>query len=150
MRQPPRDERGDPRRTHGNLRAPLAGDDEKSRDFQKLSFRDACAKTKNNPLASSFPSREWQPNQSPIRLPSSSWQKKAKKFTESSHQRLLIDKTAIDLIAKRGLSVDTVGKNLTAERPEARKPKQEKSALAGRPYDMAVIPKKPELCIGKL
>lgn len=81
------------------------------RDFQKLSFRDACAKTKKDLPRSSFPSWQQLPDHSPIRLPSSSWQDKAKTFTESAHQRLLIDKIAMELIMQRGLSIDTIKKN---------------------------------------
>jgi DNA primase len=81
------------------------------RDFQKLSFRDAYAKTKKDLPGSLSQSPKQLPDQSPIRFPSCSWQDKARAFTESSHQRLLIDKTAMKLIMKRGLSVNTIKKN---------------------------------------
>ncbi len=81
------------------------------RDFQKLSFRDAYAKAKKDLPGSSFQSWNQPPAPSPIHLPSCSWQDKARAFIESSHQRLLVDKTSMELIMKRGLSVDTIKKN---------------------------------------
>jgi DNA primase len=81
------------------------------RDFQKLSFRDAYAKAKKDLPGSSFQSWNQPPDPSPIHLPSCSWQDKARAFTESSHQRLLVDKTSMELIMKRGLSVDTIKNN---------------------------------------
>ena len=48
---------------------------------------------------------------SPIQFHPARGQDKARAFIENSHQRLLIDKMAMELILKRGLSVDTIKKN---------------------------------------
>jgi DNA primase len=81
------------------------------RDFQKLSFHEACVKTKKDLPESRYPSRRRLSDPAPVRIPSSSWQDRAKIFTESSLRRLLIDKTAMELLLQRGLTVDTIKKH---------------------------------------
>ena len=56
----------------------------------------------------------------PVVAPSHSWEEKARAFIASSHQRLLIDKTALQLLEKRGLSIETIHKNQLGWNPEQR------------------------------
>jgi len=85
------------------------------RHFQKLSFRDACLKVQEH-LGDFHPSVlesrcKKQPIHPPLQLPSHSWEKKAVIFLEQSHKYLLSDKTAMELVLERGLSIDTIQKN---------------------------------------
>lgn len=77
------------------------------RDFQGLSFFEARNKVHReshqfNPKLKKTPSTKLSDSLPEI------WQSKAKLFSITSHQRLLIDPTAIELIQKRGLSLDTI------------------------------------------
>jgi DNA primase len=76
------------------------------RDFQNPSFQDALIKTQTN-----LPNLDFRPSTLPIRLPFCQWEEKAKIFTSSSHLRLISDKTAIESIGHRGLSIDTIKNN---------------------------------------
>ncbi len=80
------------------------------RDFQGLSFRSACAKVQKDPVDLNFRLRR-QPNPVPTRVPTSSWEEKAKIFVEKSAQRLLIDIAAVKLLLQRGLTLDSIKKN---------------------------------------
>lgn len=80
------------------------------RDFQRLSFRSACIKVQKDPADINSRSRR-QTDSAPIRVPSCSWESKAKSFAEKSAQRLLIDNMAMEPILQRGLSLDSIKKN---------------------------------------
>lgn len=81
------------------------------RDFQRLSFHAACIKVQKEHTNAEFQYRAHLAGPAPIRPPSHSWENKAQIFTENSLQRLLIDKTSIELLFQRGLSFDTIKKN---------------------------------------
>ncbi len=81
------------------------------RDFLGLSYRAACSKTKNCQSDVEFRARTRPAAPAPIRTPLGSWKEKAGVFTEKAHQRLLIDKTAKELILQRGLTLDTIREN---------------------------------------
>ena len=81
------------------------------RDFQQLSFRDACIKTQKHPVDIESRSKACLADPVPIRTPSRSWEDRARNFTENSLRRLLVDNIAIALILQRGLSFDTIKKN---------------------------------------
>jgi DNA primase len=80
------------------------------RDFQGLSFRSACGKVQKDPVDLNSRLRH-EPNPAPTRVPTSSWEEKAKIFVEKSVQRLLIDRAAIELLFQRGLTLDSIEKN---------------------------------------
>ena len=81
------------------------------RDFQKLSFRDACLKTKScNPIIP-HSSKKAMTKTLSIHTPSHSWEEKAKVFIESSFNRLLVDKNAMKSLIERGLTLETIKKN---------------------------------------
>ncbi|MGE0631266.1 MAG: primase-helicase zinc-binding domain-containing protein [Parachlamydiales bacterium] len=81
------------------------------RDFQKLSFRDACIKVQKSPEPDKFRSKMRHVDLIAIRTPSRSWEDIALEFIESSMQRLLLDEEAMELILQRGLSLDTIRGN---------------------------------------
>jgi DNA primase len=81
------------------------------RDFQGLSFRAACIKLRKDAINSDFRSRVHLTRPTSIQVPSRSWGGKARIFVENSIQRLLIDKTATELILQRGLSLDSIKRN---------------------------------------
>lgn len=76
------------------------------RDFQGLSYHSAYAKTQQDIPSLNYPPQRFV--REPIKIPSYSWESKARSFIAHSHQRLLIDKPAINLILQRGLSIDTI------------------------------------------
>lgn len=77
------------------------------RDFQGLSFFEARNKIhRESPQPTPKPKKNISTEQS--KSSPQIWQSKAKIFLTTSHQRLLIDHTAIELIQKRGLSLDTI------------------------------------------
>ncbi len=80
------------------------------RDFQGLSFRSACSKVQKEWVEGS-PPRSSRTKSPLIQTPSCSWENKAALFTESAHQRILIDRTAIELVSQRGLSLETIKRN---------------------------------------
>lgn len=79
------------------------------RDFQGLSFHAACTKMRKDIPTLNFPGRPCISE--PIRVTSCTWESRAKSFIANSHQRLIIDKTAINLVLQRGLSMDTIKHN---------------------------------------
>lgn len=80
------------------------------RDFLGLSFRAACLKAQRYPKDIDCRLKA-QTDSSPIRVPSHSWESKAKSFIEKSVQRLLIDTIAMEPILQRGLSPDSIKKH---------------------------------------
>ncbi len=80
------------------------------RDFQQLSFKDACIKMNQEGKKSRSCYVEKRPAPE-VKVPTLSWKEKAISFIESAHQRLLIDPTAMELVLKRGLSLETIKKN---------------------------------------
>lgn len=71
------------------------------RDFMQMGFRqarDMAGSTSSIPVSVSRPSF----------IPHTAWIDKAQDFVASSHQRLLIDPIAIDVLKKRGLKLDTM------------------------------------------
>ncbi len=78
------------------------------RDFLGLSFQAACMKAQKNSANSNSQSRFKPADTSSIREPSGSWKDKARHFSDTAHQRLLIDKTAMGLVVQRGLSFNSI------------------------------------------
>lgn len=81
------------------------------RDFQGLSFHDACRKTNRPSPSSSSNFRENQPVNGHKQISPETWDSKANTFIASSSQRLILDQQAIDLVRKRGLTIETIKKN---------------------------------------
>jgi len=78
--------------------------------FLGLSFQ--AARAKANIQSSRFHSHfDLMPTTAPVTLTSRSWEEKAKAFIASSHQRLIIDTLSMQLLKKRGLSIETIQKN---------------------------------------
>jgi DNA primase len=75
------------------------------RDFQNLSFRDACSKVNSNRTKTAP-----RPILN-IRSPTGSWIEKATLFAQQAHQRLLIDPIALSQVVKRGLSLAAIENN---------------------------------------
>ncbi len=80
------------------------------RDFQGLTFQDARKKVLNR-LEDGPPQFRRPTAVSMPRVPSNSWKKKAAYYVEQAHQRLLIDKAALNLVAERGLTIDAIKQN---------------------------------------
>ena len=78
------------------------------RDFHGLSFQAACMKAQKDSANLDSQSRFKPADTSSIREPSGSWKDKARHFSDTAHQRLLIDKTAMGLIVQRGLSSNSI------------------------------------------
>lgn len=83
------------------------------RDFQGLSFHKAAIKVKGTEIQ--FHQR--QKHLPSFQPPSLSWQEKVKAFTNSSHQRLLIDSKALKTVECRGLSIETIKDNYLGWNP---------------------------------
>ncbi len=81
------------------------------RDFQGLSFHEASLNTKLKPQHSPSKPKENLLIPEHEKISSELWKSKAKIFTASSSQRLLLDLQAIALIQKRGLTFDTIKKH---------------------------------------
>jgi DNA primase len=81
------------------------------RDFQRLSFQEACIKTKKNATNCKQQSKTLLKVSLLIRSPSCVWIDKANSFIESSHQRLLIDTTAMKYLNDRSLDLETIRQN---------------------------------------
>ena len=83
------------------------------RDFMHLSYNDACSKLKVPPKTS-FRTRRYYPFKKTTFSPQASkpvsekWQDSAREFIERSHQKLLTTPYALDLLLKRGFTLDTL------------------------------------------